>query len=263
MSKKKRVAFTQWLRDGNRVPLDTIHAFVYPSLGAFDVFMYVSCRTKLDVQICKAYTPQVVGNRMFCAGGLDRDVTYADMGLDEVKFMQAKNHFKEIKETGWQNFLKQLRDYTKCNIMIRNAEAAEGIWYKYIVRLRPDLAFFSSIPHISNFKLSQDTIAIRSSLDGGPGGSADQVNVGRPQIMHHFLDRFYDFGKLTLQGKLYAEHFTHAWLEQVYGGSFVETPGLHYHPWRYAHTQEVKGLQNYSSKLYPNLFLNSADCHRD
>ena len=143
---------------------ENMHRNLFAALDDFDVFFTVSTRgesvsrTESD---CDVLRPRKKGSNLFChimsnKTELNHHVghkiwsDYA-LSLDD----DNKNHLE-------YNLLDQLKGLHQCSVMIRRRMLDQNIDYDYIIRVRPDMAFFEKMPQISQIVLH------RSALECAP-----------------------------------------------------------------------------------------------
>ena len=143
--------------------VDTLHDFMYPALGKFDVFMLVNEYAlsshspedaDVDVRVnkaCKPYVPKVSSNHMYCKSTPDYIPTPTDYGwpapgnggdLNEhgVSFLDVKKLFSDFKSS-----YAQMWDAKACDDMIIEYERKHSMEYDLIVRVRPDMIYFAPL----------------------------------------------------------------------------------------------------------------------
>lgn len=211
---------------------DTVHQFLFPSLGRFDVFMYVPLVGGQDSRVqaeaaCQPLVPRDSAARLFCAGGPDRDLAAADLGVSHQRFQR-------LDAICWHPFarlLQQLRGHALCSTMIREQEALEGTHYAGVVRLRADSVFLGPVPRLAGLHRDKRTVFIRSFRDGCCGNE-DIFNVGAASIMQPFLERLRDLWRENFTESFNAEDFARFWVSKVYKGRMRPLRGLYTHPWK-------------------------------
>lgn len=256
--------------------VDTIKDFLYPKLGVFDIFMFVPLiegyNESKAAGVCSAFGPRA-GNhsahRIFCEWGRDRPLSSKRLGLDRWQM----NMISLWSVHPFVPMVQQLLGHARCNRMIRVSEFRRRVKYSWILRLRADTIFFYPFPPEAWQILAQSSynkyaVFIRSpKVTGGQlFGSEDMFGIGKPPIMHAFLDRAFDFarmvnnnvsgGKMPLWSSLVTgfspEMYAKCWLKKYYGGHMREYDRMYFHVFRYPRDRaHVARWQNLASKQLP------------
>lgn len=225
--------------------LDTVHEYLYPSLGTpFDVFMVVSStnRTAAEAQ-CAAYTPRIRDSRLVCQMSPNHVPTRRELNMtaDQLHSLRVSYTYGG----SFSGFLAQLWDYHRCDHLIRNQESL-GINYSTILRVRADSAFFGPV-NATEVPSDECQVFMRSREIRG-GGNEDILQIGSAKVMHGFLSRVLDFpvifgwrgwnrwgvAKVNGENGWYAETYARAWVAHECGHGLTERPGLPFHPWRFS-----------------------------
>ena len=249
--------FLRYVREKSPAPVDTIHHFLYPSLGRFDVFMaltamaHTASTNQSDALAeCAFYAPADTRNKLFCEFAQEHKVTPADLDVSLTDQLAAQ---KSFGGPSFDGLMGQMWDMARCSALIRRHENRTGEKYSTIVRLRPDAVFFSPVP----------VWGMGAQACNVFHGATDVFNVGPATVMHGFLQRVFDFGRIGRDDEPFrallakphvprvsrgwiAEQYTSAWLNHTCGHGLPHIYGTaevsRMHVWRYGHSNNVQSL---------------------
>lgn len=218
-------SFTSQNLQGRSVA-ETIVQNVYPFVGEFDVFMTVATlegprEPKVgDLTACASLTP-LSPARMFCEINLQRDV--GGLENDEIWKTFVYSGSPRLQ----QGLLQQLSGLQQCSMMISRQMLKENVQYRYIMRIRPDMAVMGPIPSISSILNSheQDIIKIVHK-ENCCCGNEDWFGVGHFTAMQIYLQRIsalYSLSREFLRaGSWKAESFLVHYLKTNYNITLMQ-----------------------------------------
>ena len=205
---------------------ETIQKRFFPSLGELDVFVVIGTKEGPkepragDLGACEPLRPAGKPNsHLHC--DVYREV---DLPVWGPVWSSYSQHGLE------QSLLQQLYGMWRCSEAVRNHERLTDTRYDYMVRLRPDVAFFApALAPIESLDFGTPEapkvlIAARSSCCCG---NEDWFNAGERGVMMHLMDRFLFLQSLPQPFRLgwTAENYASITLDEV-GGTLTEEPRL-------------------------------------
>lgn len=209
---------------------ETIVQNVYPFVGQFDVFMTVATlegprEPKVgDLTACASLTP-LSPARMFCEITLQMDV----VGLENDEIWKTFGYAGSARLQ--QGLLQQLSGLRQCSMMISRQMLKENVQYRYIMRIRPDMAVMGPMPSISSMldKNEQDIIKIVHK-ENCCCGNVDWFGVGHFTAMQIYLQRISALNSLSREflraGSWDAESFLVQYLKKNYNITLVQEKDL-------------------------------------
>ena len=172
----------------NMTVAESIHEHLYPALGDYDVFMTVSTREHQnepavgDTSICEPLRPQ--NNKSHFACEVIKETPHK---------LFPGSLWDTLDQCTHQGLLQQLHGLYRCNVMIRRHMIETGVEYDYIVRTRPEVAFFEPVKPLNLLIDNHQSIKHVNYDLGASCGAAGVENfftAGHRNVMQAYLDRF-------------------------------------------------------------------------
>jgi hypothetical protein len=113
-----------------------------------------------------------------------------------------------------QSFLQQLYGLHRCMEAVRARERATRSRYDYVVRMRPDVAFYAPMAtgiDALDYGTPDAPRVLITARGACCCGNDDWFNVGERSVMGRFMDRF-----LHLQATSHAALFASHWTAELY-----------------------------------------------
>ena len=178
---------------------ESIWTRLYPSLGDFDVFMFVQTTESSprepkvgDTTVCDPLAPVSRENKLFC-----------EVVKDELpEEYSAVNHPEQVwygfggttSMIGKQGLMKQLYGMQQCGRMIEEEIKRSGKVYDHVIRLRPDTYFAKPIPKIIDMQFTDGKSNIIWYYSWQcSGGNVDTFAIGKYKDMKRYLNRIDSF----------------------------------------------------------------------
>lgn len=143
---------------GGRTVAESVYEFLYPALGEFDVFMHVGTRETPtepaagNTSACDSLAPRATERGRLVTCDIYHETVlpqYPTPEFTHYYYFDAANENETLRLQ--QSLLQQLYGMYRCKAAIERQERLSGVRYDYIVRYRPDTAFFRPMPGIERF----------------------------------------------------------------------------------------------------------------
>lgn len=178
----------------NRTVAETIRMNLYPSLGKVDVYVAIATRETANepppapsagaTAACELLRPDDPSSRLFCDIWKEKPLPYYLYagGIWETYLLGISLA---------QSLLQQLYQQQRCLENIRTYERLSGERYDYIVRLRPDTAFYDPVAQVDtlDFGSPEEPRVLISPENRCCCGNQDWFAIGTRDVMNYYLDR--------------------------------------------------------------------------
>ena len=208
-----------------RTVAQSIVANLYPSLGAFDVYMTVSTlegsnEPKVnDLSACESLRPPPP-NRLFC-----EVIRQEELGLITPKIWNT--FYYAGQPALQQGLLQQLYGQQRCAIMMARQQMQENLHYQYAVRIRPDHAIVRPMAGIQQLVRADEPSLIKMVAHSVCCcGNEDTFGLGHFDTMQLYFNRLIalhheSVAYLSALPSWSAETLLTEYLKQTYGVRIV------------------------------------------
>ncbi len=183
--------FAALVANGNTTA-DSVHAMLFDTFPAYDVFMYVQVtggagETAVgDLSICEPLRPRHAGARLYCA---------VEMQRNDIPRLppnhQIWDHFYQAG--AGVPYLQQLDGVVQVDAMRAAAERETGVSYTHWLRLRPDMAAVTPLPPLDTLQFFDPDLHVErvfiTDMKQSCCGNEDKALLGLRSSLDQFVGR--------------------------------------------------------------------------